>query len=44
MSYEDASLPIAERVADLLGRMTLNEKVGQVNQRLYGWRCCSGPT
>ena len=35
--YLDASAPVADRVRDLLGRMTLAEKVGQVNQRLYGW-------
>ncbi len=35
--YKDASLPIKERVEDLLGRMTLREKVGQLNQRLYGF-------
>jgi beta-glucosidase len=28
--FRDATLPIAERVADLLGRMTLEEKVGQL--------------
>lgn len=31
--YKDASLPIETRVADLLGRMTLDEKIGQTNQR-----------
>jgi beta-glucosidase len=30
--YRDASLPVDERVADLLGRMTLAEKVGQMTQ------------
>ncbi|MFS8102429.1 glycoside hydrolase family 3 C-terminal domain-containing protein [Lentzea alba] len=30
--YLDAALPTAERVADLLGRMTLPEKVGQMMQ------------
>lgn len=30
--YLDASLPVAERVEDLLGRMTLAEKVGQMTQ------------
>ena len=30
--YLDATLPTAERVADLLGRMTLAEKVGQMMQ------------
>jgi beta-glucosidase len=29
--YRDASLPIAQRVDDLLGRMSLEEKVGQMN-------------
>lgn len=28
--YRDSSLPIAERVADLLGRMTLDEKLAQL--------------
>ena len=36
--YKDASLPTAERVNDLLSHMTLSEKVGQLNQRLYGFR------
>jgi len=30
--YLDATLPVAERVADLVGRMTLAEKVGQMMQ------------
>ncbi|MDX6316034.1 MAG: beta-glucosidase [Streptomyces sp.] len=30
--YRDPSLPVAERVTDLLGRMTLPEKVGQMLQ------------
>ena len=30
--YKNATLPVAERVADLLGRMTLDEKVGQMIQ------------
>ncbi len=30
--YLDAGRPVAERVADLLGRMTLAEKVGQMTQ------------
>ena len=30
--YQDATLPIPERIADLLSRMTLKEKVAQ----LYG--------
>jgi beta-glucosidase len=30
--YRDADTPIEDRVADLVGRMTLEEKVGQLNQ------------
>lgn len=29
--YLDAAQPIDKRVEDLLGRMTLNEKIGQMN-------------
>lgn len=36
--YQDAALSPHERALDLLPRMTLREKVGQVNQRLYGFR------
>ena len=32
LPYENASLPINQRVNDLLGRMTLAEKVGQMTQ------------
>jgi beta-glucosidase len=32
LPYEDPSLPIEERVDDLLSRMTLEEKVGQMTQ------------
>ena len=32
--YKDANLPIADRVKDLLGRMTLEEKVDQL---YWGW-------
>ncbi|MDP4098236.1 glycoside hydrolase family 3 C-terminal domain-containing protein [Paenibacillus sp. P96] len=35
--YKDHSLSAEERTADLLLRMTLQEKVGQLNQRMYGW-------
>ena len=31
--YRDPSLPVAERVADLLGRMTIEEKVAQLASR-----------
>jgi beta-glucosidase len=34
LRYRDASLPIEDRVADLLPRMTLDEKVGQL---VSGW-------
>jgi beta-glucosidase len=32
LPYEDASLPVAQRVDDLLSRMTLAEKIGQMTQ------------
>jgi beta-glucosidase len=35
--YRDAAAPVDARVSDLLSRMTLREKVGQLNQRMYGW-------
>ncbi|RDG36974.1 glycoside hydrolase family 3 N-terminal domain-containing protein [Streptomyces corynorhini] len=35
--YRNPAAPVADRVRDLLSRMTLTEKVGQVNQRMYGW-------
>ncbi|MFM9609079.1 glycoside hydrolase family 3 N-terminal domain-containing protein [Streptomyces niveiscabiei] len=35
--YQDPTAPTPSRVADLLSRMTLKEKVGQLNQRMYGW-------
>src|SRR4051794_37182449 len=31
-AYKDASLPVDQRVADLLGRMSLDEKIGQMTQ------------
>jgi beta-glucosidase len=34
MTYRDPALPVAERVADLLGRMTLEEKAGQLFQTM----------
>ena len=30
--YKDPSLPVATRVEDLLGRMTLDDKLGQMTQ------------
>ncbi|WP_406220882.1 glycoside hydrolase family 3 N-terminal domain-containing protein [Streptomyces canus] len=35
--HRDPTAPVDARVRDLLSRMTLREKVGQVNQRMYGW-------
>src|SRR4051794_25691085 len=32
LPYQDPSLPVAQRVDDLLGRMTLDEKIGQMTQ------------
>ena len=32
LPYRDPSLPVEERVADLMERMTIEEKVGQMNQ------------
>ena len=34
-AYQNAALSPEERAKDLLGKMTLQEKVGQLNQRLY---------
>jgi len=34
--YQDPTLPIPTRVADLLGRMTLDEKIGQMTQAERG--------
>ena len=35
--FKNANLSPVERAADLLSRMTLREKVGQLTQRLYGF-------
>ena len=32
LPYLDPSLPVADRIADLLGRMTVDEKIGQMLQ------------
>src|ERR1044072_8690693 len=34
-TYFDPSLPIDKRVDDLMSRMTLDEKIGQLNQLFY---------
>src|SRR5262245_14388003 len=34
-TYSDPSLPIDKRVDDLMSRMTVDEKVGQLNQLFY---------
>lgn len=33
--YKDSSRPVEERISDLLSRMTVDEKIGQLNQRSY---------
>ena len=35
MPYKNPDLPVEERIADLLGRMTLEEKVGAAGCLLY---------
>ncbi len=37
--YKDRSLSTKERAKDLTKRLSLREKVGQLNQRLYGFKC-----
>ncbi|NUT28580.1 MAG: beta-glucosidase [Streptomyces sp.] len=42
--HRDPTAPTDARVRDLLSRMTLREKVGQLNQRMYGWNAyCRTP-
>ena len=36
--YLSSELPVEERVEDLLGRMTLEEKVGQLKARAFPYR------
>lgn len=36
--YKNSHLAVEERVEDLLRRMTLKEKVGQLNQKMFGWK------
>jgi beta-glucosidase len=37
--YLDRNQNVETRVADLIGRLSLPEKIGQLNQFLYGWKC-----
>lgn len=37
--YLNSDLTIRKRVSDLMKRMTVKEKIGQINQHLYGWKC-----
>ncbi|HEX3016287.1 MAG TPA: glycoside hydrolase family 3 N-terminal domain-containing protein [Caproicibacter sp.] len=39
MKYNNKELSPKERALDLLSRMTVREKVGQLNQKLYGFSC-----
>ncbi len=39
--FRDTALSLSARVDDLLGRLTLREKAGQLNQRLLGWNTWS---
>ncbi|WP_327584032.1 glycoside hydrolase family 3 C-terminal domain-containing protein [Nonomuraea sp. NBC_00507] len=36
LPYQDPSLPVSDRVADLMGRMSLDEKLGQMTQAERG--------
>lgn len=38
-AYQNPALSPSERTQDLLSRMTLREKTGQLTQRLYGFAC-----
>jgi beta-glucosidase len=38
-AYLDRKQSIENRVSDLVGRLSLAEKIGQLNQFLYGWKC-----
>jgi beta-glucosidase len=35
--YKDASAPVDKRVKDLLGRMTIEDKMGQLIQGAFLW-------
>src|SRR5262245_50020169 len=36
-TYKNKHASIEERIEDLLSRMTMQEKIGQLNQRMLGW-------
>lgn len=38
MKYRDSSLPLETRLENLMENMTLKEKAGQLNQRMFGWK------
>ncbi len=40
MLYLDQTKMPGERAADLLSRMSLREKAGQLTQRLFGFESC----
>jgi len=42
--YKNASLPVDERVADLISRMTLEEKIAQLNNYFPAWLAREGKT
>ena len=37
--YQDRPLTVEKRVGDLLPRLSLAEKIGQLNQLIFGWKC-----
>ena len=41
--YKNASLPVGERVEDLLRRMTLEEKIAQI-RHIHSWNIFDGQT
>ena len=40
-AFRDPAQPVDVRADDLLARLTLREKVGQLNQRPLGWQAWS---
>ena len=41
LPYKDSKLPVEKRIEDLLGRMTLDEKVAQI-RHLHSWNLFDG--